>query len=477
MQFSQIASPLAILGRRRELARFNEELDATRSSLVVLYGRRRVGKSRFLRELGKSRKEIYFQATRVSSLLNLEQFKIEVANVLGAQPVLESLSSWEGVFYYIAEQARNSPGLLVTIDEFPYLLDGEPALPSIMQKFWDSAAPSDGGLKLILCGSAISQMQDLLAERNPLYGRQTLSLDMKELPLVDVARFFPRYDAAEIISAYAIFGGIPYYLQLCDPNLPLKDNVVRLLLTETGTLVDEPNTLLQTELHEPVFYSSVLAAIADGCNTTSEIAGRLGVKAEKITSYAAKLVALHLISNTKSLDADEKARNRRFRLDDSLISFWRRFVRPSLTAISGGFGEDVYKHVVSSGFSEYMGIAFEAIALDYARLHIKERLGLPATEVGQIWGHPDFDIDVAGRLLNGEYFYGECKWTNADIDMGQLRQLRESSEKTRYGRGTTGKHFLLFSKASFSTDLIEFAKDETRRVHLLTTDDLVRPSR
>ncbi|MGO7349836.1 ATP-binding protein [Rhizobium ruizarguesonis] len=467
---------MKFLGRGRELARFKEELDAARPSLVILYGRRRVGKSRFLRELGKSRKEIYFQATRVSSLLNLEQFKIEVANVLGALPVLESLPSWEGVFYYIAEHTRNNPGLLITIDEFPYLLDGDPALPSILQKFWDSGAPADGGLKLILCGSSISQMQDLLAERNPLYGRQTLSLDMKQLPLTDVARFFPKYDAEAIISTYAIFGGIPHYLQLCNPDVPLKDNVVKLLLTETGTLVDEPNTLLQTELHEPGFYSSVLAAIADGCNTTSKIASRLGVKVEKITPYAAKLVALHLISNTKSLDVDEKVRNRRFRLDDSLISFWHRFVRPSLTAISGGFGEEVYRHVVAPGFSEYMGIAFEAIALEYARIHIQEKLGLPAKELGQIWGHSDFDIDVAGRLLNGEYFYGECKWTNADIDMGHLRQLRERSERTRYGRGTAGKHFLLFSKAGFSTDLIDFAKDETRRVHLLTPNDLVRPN-
>lgn len=138
--------------------------------------------------------------------MNLEQFKIEVANVLGALPVLESLPSWEGVFYYIAEHTRNNPGLLITIDEFPYLLDGDPALPSILQKFWDSGAPADGGLKLILCGSSISQMQDLLAERNPLYGRQTLSLDMKQLPS-RMWRAFSRNTTPKRSSALTPYSG------------------------------------------------------------------------------------------------------------------------------------------------------------------------------------------------------------------------------------------------------------------------------
>jgi AAA+ ATPase superfamily predicted ATPase len=465
---------MEFLGRERELQLVRSELDSSRPSLVILFGRRRIGKSRFLREIAKGRNEIYFQATRVSSLLNLEQFKSEVGKTIGFKPQLNALSGWEGVLHYVAERAAEHPGLIVTIDEFPYLLDDEPALPSILQKFWDSDALSQGAMKLILCGSAISQMEELLAERNPLYGRKTLSLDMKPLPLSDVARFFPEYGAEDIIKAYAIFGGIPYYLQLCNPNAPLRSNVVNLLLTETGTLIDEPNTLLQTELREPSFYSSILAAVADGCNSKSEIANRLGAKADSIGPYMAKLLVLDLISNAKSLDADEKGRNRRYRVADSLISFWHRFVRPNLTAISSGFGADVYDRVVEPRFSEYMGIEFEAIALEYARLHIQEILGVPAQEVGQIWGHSDFDIDVAGRLLDGAFFYGECKWRSSAIDLGHVRLLRERSEKTPYGKGAPDKHFLFFSRTGFSSDLADLEKDE-KQLHLLTPETLVRP--
>ena len=380
------------------------------------------------------------------------------------------------MLHYVAEHAVEHPGLIVTIDEFPYLLDNEPALPSIVQKFWDSGVLGEGAMKLILCGTAISQMEDLLAERNPLYGRKTLSLDMKGLPLVDVAKFFPEYMADDIIKTYAIFGGIPYYLQLCDAQEPLRNNVIKVLLTETGTLIDEPNTLLQTELREPSFYSSVVAAVSDGCNTKSEIANRLGVKPDGIGPYLAKLLALDLIDNSKSLDADEKGRNRRYRVADSLMSFWHRFVRPNLSAISSGFGEEVYDRVVEPRFSEYMGIAFEPIVLQFARLHLQEVLAVPTQEVGQIWGHADFGIDVAGRLLDGAFFYGECKWRSRVIDLGHVRLLQERSEKTTYGEGATGKHYLFFSRSGFSSDVESLAKED-EHLHLITPETLVKPHR
>ncbi|WP_244564752.1 DUF234 domain-containing protein [Rhizobium sullae] len=235
-------------------------------------------------------------------------------------------------------------------------------------------------------------------------------------------------------------------------------------------------TLLQTELREPTFYSSILAAVSDGRNSKSEIANRLGVKADNIGPYRAKLQALDLISNPKSLDADEKGRNRRYRVADSLISFWHRFVRPNLTAISSGFGEDVYDCVVEPQFSEYMGIEFEGIALEYAKLHIQEILGVPAQEVGQIWDHSDFDIDVAGRLLNGAFFFGECKWRTSTIDLGHVRLLRQRSEKTTYGKGAANKHFLFFSRIGFSSDVIDLAKED-KQLHLLTPENLVNPRR
>lgn len=171
---------MQFLGRERELKLARAELDSQRPSLIIVFGRQRIGKSRFLRKAAKKRPEIYFQATRVSSLLNLEQFKSDVGKAIGTKPQLEALSSWEGVLHYVAERAGEHPGLIVTTN-FPICLITN---QHCHRSCRNSGIPAlaNGAMKPILCGPAISQMEDLLAERNPLYGRKTLSLDMKVLP-------------------------------------------------------------------------------------------------------------------------------------------------------------------------------------------------------------------------------------------------------------------------------------------------------
>ena len=155
------------------------------------------------------------------------------------------------MLHYLARAAETHRGLVVIIDEFPYLLDGRDTLTSVIQKFWDSKAAERGNLKVVLCGSLIAHMESLLSERNPLYGRRTFSLSLKPMSLREAAEFLPNYSAADQIAAYATFGGIPYYLQMCEPHAPLRENIDRLLLSKTGSLFEETEFLLQSELKEP----------------------------------------------------------------------------------------------------------------------------------------------------------------------------------------------------------------------------------
>jgi AAA+ ATPase superfamily predicted ATPase len=463
---------MRFIGREREVKALEVELEKPSPSLIVAYGRRRVGKSRLLREVAGRRKSVVFQATRVSSAMNLEHFKARIATKLGASPILDAISTWEGTLHFLADLAKERyPRLVVVLDEFPFITDNDPALPSIFQRFWDSGAASEGMLKLVLCGSAIAQME-LLAERNPLYGRKTMSLSVKKLSLREAALFFPDYDADEIVRTYAVFGGMPYYLEMCDPNKSLRENVIALLLSETGNLIDEPNALLQTELREPQTYLSILAALSGGCTTLKEIADRLHVETKALGPYLSKLNRLELIRAGRSLDTDEKARNLRFTVNDHLIAFWHRYVGPNLSAIAAGDGSDVYDLVVDRTFSEYMGAAFEDICLDFTRRHAKEIMGVTAQQVGGIWGHADFDIDVAGKLLDGTYFFGECKWRSAPIDRGIVETLRERSSKTSYGRGTSGHQLLLFSRLGFKKDVAELPAIDAS-IHLIDPERLV----
>lgn len=453
------------IGRTQDISRLIKEFSLTRPSLLVVYGRRRIGKSMLLREAAKDHPHVLYQATRVTPTLNLDGFKAEIARSLGADSILNGLGDWLGVLTYLARKAKDMPGLVVVLDEFPYLVEGDQALPSIIQKFWDAVVADEGKLNLVLCGSMIAQMEDLLAERNPLYGRQTLRLEVKALPLRDAAGFFPDYPAEDRILAYAIFGGVPFYLRLCDPGASLEENVTNLLLTDTGTLVDEPNVLLQSELRETQRYASILAAIADGCTKLGEIGGRVRDIRDSVSlsPYMRRLERMRLVRVVHSLDASPKSRDTRYFVDDPLVAFWHRFVRPNMSSVMQGFGHDVWRHQVVPQLDEYMGGAFEEICRGHARRHAQEALPSPAQEIGQIWS-VDYDIDVAGRLLDGSMLYGECKWRRGAIGSDVLDTLIGRAGRTEYGRGVENHHFILYARTGFKAGVHERAREDGRVV-------------
>jgi AAA+ ATPase superfamily predicted ATPase len=399
--------------------------------------------------------------------------KAQIARSLGADKLLDSLSDWQGVLAYLARKAEGMPGLIVVLDEFPYLAEVDPALPSIIQQFWDSVVASNTTLKLVLCGSMIAHMEDLLAERNPLYGRQTLAMDVQALPLRDAARFFPDYSAEDSILAYGIFGGVPFYLRLCDQRASLVENATSLLLTDSGALVDEPNVLLQSELRETHRYASILAAIADGCTKIGEIGGRLrDVKdSVSLSPYMGRLERMRLVRPVRSMDAEPKSRDRRYFVDDPLIAFWHRFVRPNISSVAAGFGPEIWRHQVAPRLDEYMGSAFEEICRGHARRHAQEHLPAPAQEIGQIWA-ADYDIDVAGRLLNGSMVYGECKWRRGAVGEDVLSTLIERAERTAYGRAVAARHFILYARTGFKVGVRERASED-QRIVLLTPDTIL----
>lgn len=453
------------IGRQTELASLAQEFAADRPSLVVVYGRRRVGKSTLIQEAVRGIPHVLYQATRVAPSLNLEAFKDEIARSLGASEILAGLADWLSVFHYLAHAAGQHRGLAVVLDEFPYLSDADASLPSIIQKFWDSGAPRTGRLKLVLCGSLISQMEELLAERNPLYGRKTMSMDVAPLPVRDAVQFFPGYTPETQLLAFAMFGGIPFYLQLCDPKITLEENIIRLLLTNTGALVDEPTALLQSELRDIQRYASILAAIADGCTKHGEIIGRVKEigDSKSLGPYIEKLERMRLIRIVKSMDANPRERDRRYFIADPLVAFWHRFVRPNLSSVMQGFGAEVWRRQIAPRLDDFMGNAFEEVCRDHARKYSQERLPAPAQEIGQIW-NAGYDIDIAGRLLDGSMLYGECKWTRDRIGEGILDTLIERAGLTSYGQGIEARHFALYSRTGFTGTVRKRAAADKRIV-------------
>lgn len=463
------------IGRTVETQALRRELDRGRPSVAVVLGRRRVGKSRLLVEVTRDRPTIYYQATKVAGSMSLALFRQEVERTVGTDAMLASLGDWLGVLSYLEQvAATRTPGLTVVLDEFPYLCETNPSLLTIFQKFCDGLRDRGSPLNLILCGSKISFMEELLGEKNPMHGRQTLKLDVGPLPFRDSARFFPDWSPEDRLLAYGIFGGIPYYLTLCDPQGTLRDNVFDLVLSNGAPLSDEPNNLLQAELRDVTRYATILRAVADGCTNSGDIIGRVREirDSSALAPYVRKLEELRLIRIVRSLDATERERDRRYYLNDPFLAFWYRFALPNVSPLAAGHADEVWKCAIEPFLDDYMGGLFEWICRDYTRLYGPEILPRAAREVGQIWA-ANYDIDVAGQMLDGTFFSGECKWWDAVVGEGVVQHLRDTTRgNPYYAERTTEPHYLLFSRSGFA-DKVREAGAKDRCLHLIGPRELL----
>lgn len=463
------------VGREQETDQLARELDRNRPSVIVLYGRRRVGKSRLLSHVTRDRPTIYYQATEVVGSMNLDLLKSEIADFLDdSSAVLEGLEHWEGLLQYLADRvAERGSEVTLVLDEFPYLCDSVDGLPSIVQKVVDRIHEDDIPLDLVLCGSRISFMEELLGERNPLRGRQTLELELEPLPYRDAAQFLPDWSAIDKLRAFGVFGGMPYYLQLVRPDESFRTNVEQVVLESGAPLHNEILNVLRAELSSPTRYATILQAIANGCTTTGDIVGRAREIADgrALAPYLEKLRALRLIRAVRSLDAAPKSRNRRYYIADPFISFWYRFGAPNSSALAVGHASDVYEHAVEPDYDTYMGEIFEWIGRQYLTHYGSETLPAPTREVGKIWD-ADYDIDLAATLLDDTVVFGECKWWTAPVGRNVFDDLRDDAERTDYSDEADSTLYLLLAKSGFTDALTRSAADR-HDLHLLAPDDLL----
>lgn len=449
------------LGRQRELQALKDVLGRS-PALVILYGRRRVGKSALLREALQEISHISFQATRLTDADNQATFREQVARQVDMGTAFSGLSGWEYLISAIVERAARGPQLTLVLDEFPYLCEANPGLPSILQKIWDEVARKRTPFNLVLCGSRIAFMSELLAERNPLYGRQSAVMDLKPLPFRDAARFFDAWSLEDRVRGYAVFGGMPYYLTLVDTRESLARNIQRLFLAaEIAPLREEPQHLLEAELQNVGRYASILHAVAGGATRRGEIVNRIfggSEAADSISPYFERLIALRLLRQEISIDAraPERTRNSRYQVADPFLAFHYRFVTPNLTALETAPPAEVYSALIAPFLDEYVSGTFEEMAREYVRRYGREVLPSAAREVGKIFSR-DYDVDVAGELLDGSAVFGEAKWSVKHLGLNQVVELQRRISQTSYLHDAARKYLFHFSRSGFSPQFEQMA--------------------
>lgn len=432
-----------LINRRSELAALEARASAGDGQLVLIWGRRRSGKTFLLQHFAKGRQTVYFAATQQSEPIELANFTASVRQTLGDRglPPGYAFPDWGTALDWIAE-AAGQKRLVVVIDEFPYLAGSTRGLESVVQRWWDQRG-RDGHVMLILCGSAVASMQQIAGVAAPLHQRATASLLVKPLDCRAAGLFVAGLAPAERLLAYGILGGTPLYLEQWDDRVSKRANLVRLFADPASPLVDAAELVLAGEIPETEGAFRVLQAVALGRTRAGEIADYARVAVERPLK---RLTTLGILERRVPA-FDDAARTKRaiYRIADPYFNFWFRFIAPNRAQIARGLGEALVDQTILPGLDDYMGPIFEEVARDHARGLAAS--GEFAADRVDAWWSADgaHEVDMVGTVRRNRLsFVGTAKWSARQLSAGVLANLeqharampgyREQVTKLVYGR-------------------------------------------
>ena len=462
-----------LFDRENELEELNFVLGESGAQFLTVSGRRRLGKTTLLVEWAKSTglPAVYWVASRVSSVQLLRSFSQSLYNHghpdAPADPEF-SYPTWEMALGQMAELARGQR-LVVILDEFSYAVEVEPALPSLLQNAWDHLLKGTR-IRLILCGSHVGMMEKLHVYQAPLFGRITGQLRVGPLPFSALGDFLPNYPLDRLVAVYAMFGGVPAYLERFTDRLSLAENVRRHLFRPTGMFRTDPQYLLHDEVQQPHNYLAVLLAIAAGNHTQNDIIKASGL--ERVTPYLARLQELAFVRReipvTVHPEKRSASRKGRYDLVDPYLRFYYRFFHPNQHLLEQGLHDWLWT-LIGEQLPSYVGLhAFEELCREWVLVKARaNELPFMPERVGRHWS-PDAQVDVVAinwRLKH--ILLGEAKWTRARTSRDIVRRLVSKTKTVvpDVGDGWT-VHYAFFARSGFT----EAAATEGRRHGALMVD-------
>ena len=476
------------IGRKQELQFLEDKYNSKNGQLVVLYGRRRVGKTETLREFCRNKPHVFYSCREISDKLQLRSFSEKLLNEkIPAASYIKKFADWEAALRCITDLPYGDNKKLLIIDEFPYMCRNNESIPSILQNLWDEVF-KDENVMIVLCGSAMSFIEkELLAEKNPLYGRATGIYKMESMGFYDAAKFFPNYSDRDKIIAYAVLGGIPHYLAQFDPDLSLDDNIKKNILTKGCALYSEVEFLLRQELRETPLYNSIIEAVALGNTKLNDISTKSLVEDTSKTSvYLKKLIELEIIEREFSVDdgTKERANTNRglYRLTDNFFRFWYAFVFTNYSELEGGDVDGVFEYAIKPSLHEFASFAFEDVCREYVReMQKANKLPFRYKRMGRWWGKTtvrrrdriesqETEIDLlAISAKSDKYLVGECKFKGRPFSYGEYldtaAKLAPIKEKAEF-------YYYLFSESGFDEKVVSEAAVNAS-IKLINVEDIV----
>ncbi|MDY3296845.1 ATP-binding protein [Selenomonas sp.] len=437
------------IGRTRERAELQRRYKREGFECIILYGRRRVGKTALIREFCKNKRTIFFTGLETTAKENLQNFSQCIYAAQGGEGDAPVYADFKAALSAVTTLARREK-LILVIDEYPYLAKSYPGIFSLLQIFLDRDWQALDFF-VILCGSSMNFMErQVLGHESPLFGRRTAQLKLEPFTIFETRAYFPEMPLEDVAVLYGATGGIPFYLAQMEGNASLKENLTRTFFDPLGYLLEEPSNLLKQELREPATYNAILQAIAGGRTKVSQIATTVGIEVSACAGYLKNLIALGIVKRETPL-GEKQSKRSIYLLKDHIFRFWYRFVPNHYSMIQNGMGETVYQRI-EKDLPDFMGQVFEQICMEWLwRENRNGHLPFLFEEAGRWWGNDarkkqPTEIDIIAQNADKEMLFCECKWRNEPLDGNVLDLLIERSMLF----SATKKHYIAFSKRTFS---------------------------
>ena len=454
-------------GRHAELKVLDDLWNSPNATLLILYGRRRVGKTRLLTHwMGRhAQQAIYWVAEPTSALDQLRSFSQALFNFNQPDvpaPLEFSYATWEQALQQAAALAKERR-LALFIDEVTYLLDVHPAFPGTLQKMWDHYL-SKTNLILALSGSQMGMMQNLLAYEAPLYGRAAAQIKLPPLPFDVTPEFFPGYGPAERVKVYAAFGGIPAYWERLDLSMPVMDNLRDQLLTSNTLMQEEPRLLLQDFINDPHNYVAIMRAIAHGALTQHLIAKRTGLSSGHVSKYLSVLRGTGFVERQVPVTENAATSRRgRYFVTDPYLRFYYRFLSAYQAQLALGEQQQAMK-VIEQFLPEFIETnTWQELCREWLlRASAHEELPVQVEDVGGAWKRTNY-FDVVGiSRAHNHLVLGSSLWNQRAADLSAMQTLMEKTSSIVPKGGKWSVYYVGFASGGWTKEARALAEELIR---------------
>jgi len=443
---------MSFIGRRSELKLLEDEYSRQGSSLIVISGVRRVGKTALIHKFIDAKDSFYFLAKEETASSNFRRFVNQVSdkNKKG-----DECKDWKAAFSKLNPRPRSK--LIIVIDDFPLLASTDQTVLSILKDIWGSKANKN--IMLILSGTETGLMSDqAMKDYSEIYSSCTASIQLGPLSFTEISDSFTRLSFKEAVELYIVTGGIPKYIEVLQDG-DLRKNLIKNVISRNGCLHDEPEFILRSEVRELSYYMSIMESIASGDRTIGEIAKKINVQSKILSPYLGVLEEIGMVERELPFTEADKKRSRmgRYRIKGSFMEFWFKFVYPFKDSVDIG-DEDSAKDFLKGHFvDDFISCRYVDVCSEIV-IGLKDDIGLEEIKMGRYWeGEISIDL-VAVDEKNKVIFAADCVYSKEEVKSSMMADLLNSCNQSNGMKGYTILKGM-FSRSGFEEGIQNEASD------------------